>query len=150
MDQPKISRMLRLIVLLSSNRIYTVDELAAELSLDPDALKAAIEKYNGYCEKGVDEEFAKGAEYLFALESGPYYAFELKTGIFASVGGLKITTDAQVLDEHKNPVPHLYAVGNDAGGLYGDSYDVSICEGSCQGFAVFSGKAAAEHIAANA
>ena len=112
--------------------------------------KISIEKYNGYCEKGVDEEFAKGAEYLFALESGPYYAFELKTGIFASVGGLKITTDAQVLDEHKNPVPHLYAVGNDAGGLYGDSYDVSICEGSCQGFAVFSGKAAAEHIAANA
>lgn len=31
MDQPKISRILRLIVLLSGNRIYTVDELAAEL-----------------------------------------------------------------------------------------------------------------------
>ena len=31
MDQPKISRMLRLIVLLSGNRIYTVDELAEEL-----------------------------------------------------------------------------------------------------------------------
>ena len=25
-----------------------------------------------------------------------------------------------------------------AGGIYGDSYDVSICEGSCQGFAVYS------------
>jgi len=37
----------------------------------------------------------------------------------------------------------------DAGGIYGDSYDVSICEGSCQGFAVYSGKAAAEHIAEN-
>ena len=33
MDQPKISRILRLIVLLSGNRIYTVDELAAELCM---------------------------------------------------------------------------------------------------------------------
>ena len=72
-----------------------------------------------------------------------------QTGIFASVGGMKINTDAQVLDANKHPIPHLYAVGNDAGGLYGDAYDVSICEGSCQGFAVFSGKVAAEHIAAN-
>ena len=70
------------------------------------------------------------------------------TGIFASVGGMKINTDIQVLDENKHPIPHLYAVGNDAGGLYGDAYDVSICEGSCQGFAVFSGKTAAETIAA--
>ena len=30
MDQPKISRILRLIVLLSGNCIYTEDELAAE------------------------------------------------------------------------------------------------------------------------
>ena len=62
---------------------------------------------------------------------------------------------------HTGQRPEEYAVSNtfsisrlfsgcDAGGIYGDSYDVSICEGSCQGFAVFSGKAAAEHIAANA
>ena len=63
---------------------------------------------------------------------------------------MKITPDAQVLDANAQPIPHLYAIGCDAGGIYGDSYDVSICEGSCQGFAVFSGKAAAEHIAANA
>ena len=129
--------------------IETLDELAAELKLDPAALKASIEKYNGYCAKGVDEEFGKAKEYLFALESGPYYAFELLTGIFTTAGGVKITNDAQVVDAEDKPIPHLYAVGCDAGGLYGDSYDVSICEGSCQGFAVFCGKAAAEHIAAN-
>ena len=87
--------------------IDTLDELAAELKLDPDALKASIEKYNKFCAEGVDEEFSKAPEYLFALESGPYYAFELKTGIFASVGGMKINTDAQVLDANKHPVPHL-------------------------------------------
>lgn len=127
----------------------TLDDVAEEMNLDADALKASIEKYNGYCESGVDEEFGKDAKYLFPLESGPYYAFELFAGIFTTVGGMKITTDAQVLDENARPIPHLYAVGCDAGGIYGDSYDVSICEGSCQGFAVFSGKAASEHIAEN-
>ena len=122
----------------------------AEEWVDADKLKASIEKYNGYCANGVDEEFGKDAQYLFPLESGPYYAFELYAGIFTTVGGMKITPDAQVLDADAKPVPHLYAIGCDAGGIYGDSYDVSICEGSCQGFAVFSGKAAAEHIAANA
>ena len=127
----------------------TLDDVAAELGLDADKLKASIEKYNGFCANGVDEEFGKDAQYLFPLESGPYYAFELYAGIFTTVGGMKITPDAQVLDADAKPVPHLYAIGCDAGGIYGDSYDVSICEGSCQGFAVFSGKAAAEHIAAN-
>ena len=128
----------------------TLDDVASELGLDADKLKASIEKYNGYCANGVDEEFGKDAQYLFPLESGPYYAFELYAGIFTTVGGMKITPDAQVLDANAQPIPHLYAIGCDAGGIYGDSYDVSICEGSCQGFAVFSGKAAAEHIAANA
>lgn len=128
----------------------TLDDVASELGIDADKLKASIEKYNGYCANGVDEEFGKDAQYLFPLESGPYYAFELYAGIFTTVGGMKITPDAQVLDANAQPIPHLYAIGCDAGGIYGDSYDVSICEGSCQGFAVFSGKAAAEHIAANA
>ncbi|WP_415928247.1 FAD-binding protein, partial [Slackia piriformis] len=104
----------------------------------------------GYCESGIDEEFSKASEYLFAIDDGPYYAFELNVGIFTTVGGMKISHDAEVLDSGAQPIPHLYAVGCDAGGIYGDAYDVSICEGSCQGFAVFTGKMAAKHIAENA
>lgn len=129
------------------HKCETLDDLAKDLGLDADKLKASIEKYNGFCAKGVDEDFAKAAEYLFPLESGPYYAFELNVGIFSTVGGMKINSHAQVLNEDSEPIPHLYAAGCDAGGIYGDAYDVSICEGSCQGFAVFTGKMAAEHIA---
>lgn len=125
----------------------TLDNLAESLNLDAAALKASVEKYNGYCASGVDEEYGKAKEYLFALESGPYYAFELNVGIFTTVGGMKINNHSQVLDDDSHPIPHLYATGCDAGGIYGDAYDVSICEGSCQGFAVFTGKMAAEHIA---
>ena len=127
--------------------LETLDDVAAEMGLDADALKASVEKYNGFCAAGSDPEFSKDAKYLFPLEEGPYYAFELFAGIFTTVGGMKITSDGQVLTAEGKAIPHLYAIGCDAGGIYGDSYDVSICEGSCQGFAVFSGKAAAEHIA---
>lgn len=40
-------------------------------------------------------------------------------------------------------IPGLYAVGCDAGGLYGDSYDVGIAAGSQEGWAVNSGRLAA-------
>lgn len=128
----------------------SLDELAKSLDLDAEALKESIERYNGYCASGKDEEFAKDAQYLFALEEGPYYAFELMVGIFSTVGGMKITQNGQVVDENSVPLDGLYTVGCDAGGIYGDAYDVSICEGSCQGFAVFTGKMAAEHIAETA
>jgi len=41
----------------------------------------------------------------------------------------------------------LYATGCDAGGLYGDTYDVTIAAGSQQGWATTSGRLAAESAA---
>ncbi len=125
----------------------TIEELADDLGLDASALADTIKTYNEYCANGHDAEFSKDAKYLYPLNGGPYYAFELNVGIFTTVGGMKVNGHLQVLDEDKAPIKGLYAVGCDAGGLYGDAYDVSICEGSCQGFAVFSGKTAAEYIA---
>lgn len=124
----------------------TLDELAEKTGLDADALKNTVENYNAMCAAGKDAEFSKDPQYLLPLEEGPYYAFELKTGFFTTVGGLEINDRSQVLDQDDNPIVGMYAAGCDAGGLYGDSYDVSICEGSQQAWGVHSGKVAAEHI----
>lgn len=125
----------------------TLDELAEKIGLEADALKAEIERYNGFCEKGVDEDFGKDPDHLRPLEEGPYYSFALNVGIFATVGGLKINEDSQVLDTNDEVIPGLWAAGCEVGGLYGDAYDVSICEGSCQGYAVYTGRRAAESAA---
>lgn len=126
----------------------TVAELAQACGLDPDALEATIEAYNGYCSAGVDTEFFKPAEYLRPIESGPFYAFEVFNGYFCTVGGISVTPNAEVLDGEKNVISGLYAGGCDAGGLYGDTYDVAYCPGSCASWAVNSGRLAAKHAAA--
>ena len=61
-----------------------------------------------------------------------------------TVGGLKVNEKNEVLNEDFEPIPGLYAGGSEAGGLYGASYDVVICAGSQQGWAVHSGKRSAE------
>ena len=57
MDQPKISRMLRLIVLLSGNRIYMVDELAAELQTSQRTIYRYIDTFKeaGFAVEKVDD-----------------------------------------------------------------------------------------------
>ncbi len=127
----------------------TVRELAQKAGLDPDALQQTIDTYNGYCADGVDGDFDKPAEFLLPLneQDGPFYAFDLVPGVFTTVGGLLVNDCAQVLDADDEPIVGMYAGGCDAGGLEGDSYDVSICEGSKQCWCAYSGKLAAEHAA---
>lgn len=127
----------------------TLDELAEACGLDPEKLAATVEAYNGYCDAGEDGDFGKPAEYLLPLkeEDGPYYAFQLLPGVFTTVGGIKVNDCVQCLNADGDPIIGMYAAGCDAGGLEGDSYDVSICEGSQQCWCAYSGKLAAEHIA---
>jgi len=54
MDQPIISRILRLIVLMPGNRIYTVDELAAELETSQRTIYRYIDTFK---EAGLSERF---------------------------------------------------------------------------------------------
>lgn len=125
----------------------TIEELAEMTGLDPAALQETIDEYNEFCANGVDEEFNKPADYLHPIENGPYYAFDVANGYFCTLGGLEVSPNAEVLDENGEPIPGLYAGGCDAGGLYADSYDVVTAAGSQAGWAVNSGRLAAQHAA---
>ena len=66
-------------------------------------------------------------------------------GYFTTVGGIKVTPKTEVLDENDQVIPGLYAGGSDAGGLYGDTYDVGIAAGSQASWAINSGRLAAKN-----
>jgi fumarate reductase flavoprotein subunit len=83
---------------------------------------------------------------LFAINNGPYYAIRGKDAYFETLGGLRINENAQVIRESNlQPIQGLYATGHDAGGMYGDTYDL-LMEGSSSSFAINSAVIAVEHI----
>ena len=99
----------------------TMDEVAALTGVNADVLKNTIDFYNASATQGEDREFGKAAKYLTALEQAPfvvYYAGS-ETLYTASCGGLKIDTDAHVIDLEGNVIPGLYAAGRNAGTIYG-------------------------------
>lgn len=129
------------------NTADTIEGLAEKIGVDPVALRETLDTYNGYVAQGYDPEFLKNPEYFDSFEEGPYYAFEVFNGFFCTVGGIKITKDTQVIDENGAVIPGLYAGGNDAGGLYGECYDVGSAAGSQASWAVNSGRIAAQEAA---
>jgi fumarate reductase flavoprotein subunit len=120
----------------------SIEELAGKLEMSPTGLKATIEEYNRFCENKHDDLFAKDPQYLWPLKGPKFYAVKAHTVTLGTMGGIKINHNAEVVDKKENVIPGLYAAGFDAGGMYGDSYHVSVASGSSVGFAFNSGRIA--------
>ena len=100
----------------------TLEGLAGQLGLSGDAATefvAQIERYNGYCETGVDEEFGRAKEVLFPVKDGPFYASKRIPTIHYTMGGVCISPKAQVLTAAGEVIPGLYAAGEVTGGVQG-------------------------------
>lgn len=125
----------------------TLDELARLTGMHADTLKENVGKINRYTAQGHDPDFYLEKEALFSVDTAPYYAVRVILGMYATVGGAHVTEHLQVVDNEGNIVPNLYAIGLDAGGMYGDTYDMRIANGAASGFSITSGRLAARHIA---
>lgn len=106
----------------------TLEGLAAQLGFEGDAVAdfvEQIERYNGYCETGVDEEFGRNKEVLFPVKTPPFYAAVGNPGFgetMATCGGVVTNADQNALDDSYQPIPGLYVSGNDCGRRFGAEY----------------------------
>jgi hypothetical protein len=105
------------------------------LTLAPDfaaTLRQTIERFNGFAERGVDEDHHRGEKPVQLLfngtvkdepgrtnptmwpisDTGPYYAALVTGGTLDTKGGPKVTPEGQVVDDTDTPIPGLYGVGN--------------------------------------
>ena len=113
----------------------TLEALAAKLD-DVDAARAmhTIRQYNasvrtdipfnpnvkdGRCTQGLPVPKSNWAN---PIDDPPFEAYAVSCGITFTFGGLRITTDAQVLDTDGVPIPGLYAAGELVGGLFYFNY----------------------------
>jgi fumarate reductase flavoprotein subunit len=124
----------------------TLEGLAKATGMDPDRVKKTVEAYNHFCDVRHDEEFAKDPSLLREVKTGPFYAIKSVASTLGTLGGIKANERFEVVTQKEDPIPGLYAAGNDVGGMYGDSYDL-LMAGSTVGFAVNSGRIAVDSAA---
>ena len=117
------------------------EEIAEWMGVADDVLKATVDEYNNFCDKGYDRWFAKDPKFLLPLRTPPFYAIKCHQGFHGTVGGIKINYRMEVLNQKNDPIPGLYAVGADTGGWEGDTYCLDL-SGSTFAFAISSGRIA--------
>lgn len=131
----------------------SIEGLAKELNMDPETLKDTMDKYNEDAGNGKDTLYGKDKNHMYQMSEGPYYAFRVTVNNLSTVGGIRINTKFQVVnDDPENgytPIINLYAAGADTGGIYSDHYAHTI-EGAAQGWAYNSGRLAGGNATANA
>ncbi|MFC2069703.1 FAD-dependent oxidoreductase [Chloroflexota bacterium] len=126
----------------------SIEELAGKMGIDPAVLKATLDEYNSFCEKGHDDLFAKNPGYLRPLRGPKYYAVKAHTICLGTMGGIKINERTEVVDKNDKVISGLYAVGYDAGGMYGQDYPMKVASGLSSAFASNSGRIAGKNASA--
>lgn len=110
----------------------TISELAGKLNIPATALEHTINTYNAACIAGAFKPLAldylatRGlipakSNWARALDQPPYQAYPVISSNVLTFGGLKVNTDAQVLNQDGIPIEGLYAAG-EVVGLYYRTY----------------------------
>jgi len=99
---------------------------------DKDNFLAEVERYNGFYDAQVDEDFGKSPLRMFALRKAPFYAIKDEGSLrfLVTLGGLRTNANAQVLDNSFQVIPGLYAIGNTQGGRFVGDYPTTIAGAS--------------------
>ncbi|WP_103660659.1 FAD-dependent oxidoreductase [Lactobacillus sp. HT06-2] len=124
----------------------TLEDLSKQINVSQDTLVNTVTDYNELVKKGEDTEFYKDSKFMkFPLEKGPFYAIKANSTTLGTVGGGLVNENFEALTKDKKVIPGVYAVGNDASGMFDSSYPT--IEGLSNAFAWNSGRIAGEHAA---
>lgn len=133
--------------LLDAGKIYcgdTLEELAEKIGVNAENLAATVAKFNENVATKTVDEFGREV-YDHGIEEGPFWASAKQVPLLHhTMGGVKIDTDARVMDTNGDPIPGLYAAGEVTGGVHGSN---RLGGNACADIFVF-GRIAAESVAA--
>ena len=115
----------------------TLEELARKCGIDWSGLRAEVERFNGFCRSGKDEDFNRGGRAfdryhgdptvkpnpnLGAIEKGPFYAVRIYPGDVGTSGGVVTDQFGRVLRADGSAIAGLYATGNTTASVMGRCY----------------------------
>src|SRR5262249_40045711 len=109
----------------------TLEELAQKLEgVDANAFLDMIKRYNAAVDQAVpfnpnvkDGRATRGiappkSNWANTVDTPPFEAYQVTCGVTFSFGGLRVNTEAQVIDTDLKPIPGLFAAGELVGGLF--------------------------------
>jgi tricarballylate dehydrogenase len=111
----------------------TLEDLARQVGLDPDALRATVDAFNQSIDPAVpfDPNVKDGrraavtppkSNWSRPLVAPPFSAYPVTCGITFTFGGLRAGPDTRVLREDGQPIPGLLVAGEALGGLFSGNY----------------------------
>lgn len=120
----------------------TLEELASRFGIDYEGLKAEVERFNSFAEKGVDEDFHRGEKpssiasftpyvvdepnlvnpLIGAVATPPFYGALYVTATCGTSGGVQINENGQVINVDGEVIPGLYACGDCTAAITGGAY----------------------------
>ncbi|MER2297870.1 MAG: FAD-dependent oxidoreductase [Pseudomonas sp.] len=138
----------------------TLAELAQRCGIDAAQLQLTVAEFNRHAAHGQDPVFQRGSSAynraqgeplhrpnpaLRPLGRGPFHAVKLLPGSLGTFAGLQTDALARVLDEAQQPIPGLFAVGNDMHSIMAGHYPSGgITLGPGMTFGYLAGKALCE------
>ena len=130
--------------LIDLHRCDTLEELADELGIPYDKMKASIDRYNELCDRKCDTDFGKPAKYMHKIEKAPFWGARKHIRVSAGVSGVITNENAQALKSDGTPVPGLYCAGNLGGPFYGGAdypfHQTGLSLGRCYTFGMIAAK----------
>lgn len=111
----------------------TIAEVAEKIGVNPATLTRTVEEYNAAVQPGKfnpqakDGKRTEGIEppksnWALPLDTPPYLCYPVTGGITFTFGGIKIDTEARVINNEDEVIPRLYATGEIIGELFYYNY----------------------------
>ena len=126
-----------------------IASMEQDLDLPAGSLQQTLADYNAHAAKGKDPTFHKHADWLQPLVEAPYAALQCSLGesvyVGFTLGGLRVSAQAEVMTESGDPIGGLYAAGACASNIAQDGAGYS--SGTAIGEATFFGRRAGRHVA---
>ena len=127
----------------------SIQKLAEKIAVDPANLTATVNRYNELVVEGKDLDLYKDDHFMtLPVKEGPFYAVRANSTTLGTVGGALVNEHFEALNVKRQVIDGIYAVGNDASGLYDSSYPT--IEGLSNAFAWNSGRIAGRYASAYA
>lgn len=123
----------------------SIEDLAKAAGIDSNVMRDTVERYNGMCQKGQDDDYSKDKSRLLPIQKAPFYIVRQDLGVWTSIGAVKTNRKFEVVTPAGEAIPGLYCVGVEGCELYWDCYTITV-PGSANGNSVNSGRTAARNV----